>query len=68
MILSYEVRSTQTELHSYHHADSSNKLDDEIDNIFRYLMRRRSEDMFLLSSKCLPAIRAKVSYILQPIP
>jgi hypothetical protein len=44
---------TQTELDSYLHAASSNKPDDEIDNIFGYMMKRRSEDRFLLSSNCL---------------
>jgi hypothetical protein len=39
----------------YLHAASSNKLDDEIGNIFGYMMRRRSGDRFLLSSNCLPA-------------
>jgi hypothetical protein len=59
---------TQTELHSYLHAASSNKPNDEIENIFGYMMRRRSEDRFLLSSNCLPASKAKVSYILLPLP
>jgi hypothetical protein len=59
---------TQTELHSYLHAASSNKPDNEIDYIFGYMMRRRSENKFLLSSDCFPASKAKVSYILQPLP
>jgi hypothetical protein len=58
---------TQTVLDSYLHAGSSNKPDDEIDNIFGYMMRRRSEDRFLLSSNCLQAIKAKVSYIMRPL-
>jgi hypothetical protein len=59
---------TQIELQSYLHAASSNKPDYEIDHIFGYMMRRRPEDKFLLSSNCLPASKAKVSYILQPLP
>jgi hypothetical protein len=43
---------TQTELDSYLHATSYNKPDDEIENIFGYVMKRRSEDRLLLSSNC----------------
>ncbi len=43
---------TQTELDSYLHATSYNKPDDEIlvEDIFGYMMKRRSEDKLLLSS------------------
>jgi hypothetical protein len=47
---------TQTEMTSYLHADSSNRLDDVIDNIFGYMMRRRSEHKFILSSNCFPKL------------
>ncbi len=53
----------QTEQHSYLHAASSNRLDDEIDNIFGYMIR-----FGYISSNCLPGSEAKVSYILQPLP
>jgi hypothetical protein len=40
----------------------------KIENIFGYMMRRRSEDRFLLSYDCLPASKAKVIYIFLPLP
>jgi hypothetical protein len=40
----------------------------EIENTFVYMMRRSSEDRFLLSFTCKPAIKAKVSYIMEPLP
>jgi hypothetical protein len=59
---------TQTELDSYLHSTSYNNPDVEIENTFGYMMRRRSEDRFLLSSNCKPTIKAKVSYIMEPLP
>jgi hypothetical protein len=43
---------TQTELDSYIHSTSYNKQDVEVENNFGYMMRRKSEDRFLLSSNC----------------
>ncbi len=43
---------TQTELDSYLHSTSYSKLAVEIENTFVYMMRRRSEDRFLLSFTC----------------
>jgi hypothetical protein len=59
---------TQTELSSYLHAALFASLNDEMNNIFGYMMSRCCKGSFYLSPNCSPTGEAKVSLSLPPLP